>query len=93
MGMITHVVGFRPPDDEWRKMKAAWESCEAVGAPIPDVVSAFFDDVDPGNKPGQNVNIEEAVSGWADEFSNEGYDIDLRKLPPTVKIVRVFNSY
>lgn len=93
MAMTTHAVGFRPPDAEWDKMKLAWDACEAAGAPIPDVVLAFFDHEDPGTKPGQEVNIEEAVSEWSDEYSNEGHDIDLRKLPPTVKIVRVYNSY
>lgn len=93
MAMTTHAVGFRPTDAEWNKMKAAWDACEEAGAPIPDVVSAFFDHEDPSDKPGQEVNIKEAVSYWNDEFSNVGYEIDVRKLPPNVNIIRVYNSY
>lgn len=93
MAMTTHVVGFRPPDAEWDKMKTVWDACEEVGAPIPDVVSAFFDHEDPGDKPGQEVDIKAAVSHWSDEFSNIGYEIDVRTLPTNVNIIRVYNSY
>ena len=28
--MSTSVVGIKPPDDTWRKMKAAWDACMAA---------------------------------------------------------------
>lgn len=30
MGMSMHVVGYKPADEHWKKMKAAWDACAAI---------------------------------------------------------------
>jgi hypothetical protein len=49
MGYDAHVcvIGIRPPDDEWKKMKAAWDACEAAGIGKPDKLWEFFGDDGP----------------------------------------------
>ena len=93
MGMSTHVVGFRPADEEWKRMKAAYDSCVAAKVGIPDAVYNFFDGESPGDKPGMEVDIRQAVMEWSDGISRQGYEIDLSKLPANVKVLRLYNSY
>ena len=90
--MSTHIVGFRPADDKWAKMKAVWDACEAAGTKIPDEVSEFFDHEGPGDKPGAEVKIDAAVEEWRND-SREGYELDLSLLPKDVNIIRFYNSY
>jgi hypothetical protein len=92
MSMTTHVIGFRPPDEHWQRMKAAWDACESAGATIPNAVLEFFDHVNPGDAPGAEVALPGAVTEYKSE-SQQGYEIDVRKLPPSVHIIRVVNSY
>jgi len=94
MGMSTHIVGFRPADERWKKMKAAYEACEMAGIAVPKDVEEFFGYEPPGDKPGMEVEIEdsEAVSEWSDE-SRSGYEIDVAKLPKDIAVIRVYNSW
>lgn len=92
MGMSTHVVGFRPADPTWRKMKAAWDACVEANIEIPDELYRFFDGESPGDKPGMEVKIEQAVSKYQGEGCN-GYEVNLQKLPTDVSVVRFYNSY
>lgn len=93
MSMSSHIVGFRPPDAKWRKMKAAYEACDAAGLDIPDEVASFFNHEAPDDS-GVEVEIEDtkAVTEYSAEM-REGYEVDLTKLPPDVKIIRFFNAY
>lgn len=91
MSMSTHAVGLRPPDDEWRKMKAAWDACKDIGVKPPVEVQEFFEYDEPDDK-GVEIDITAAVSRYTGE-SVEGYEIDVTKLPKDVKLVRVYNSY
>lgn len=92
MGMSTHVVGFRPPDEKWNRMKAAWQSCQAAGVPPPKEVSQFFEDIDPGDRPGAEVDLGDACQEYSAEMIR-GYEIDISKLPKDVRIIRVYNSW
>lgn len=92
MGMSTHIVGFRPPDERWNKMKAIWESCEAAGVPVPGDVSEFFEQEDPADRPGMEIDISDAVCGYGSE-GHDGYEVDISKLPDGVSVVRFYNSY
>ena len=96
MGMSTHVVGFKPPDEKWQKMKAIWDACEAGGTDVPVAVEKFFDGEEPD---AAGVVLEYAalkkcgvVTEWSDD-SRQGYEIHIDKMPPDVKIIRVFNSW
>lgn len=93
MSMSSHIVGFRPPDAKWRKMKDAFDACEAADVPIPADVSRFFNHENP-DESGVEVPIErtDAVTEYRADM-RDGFEIDLTKLPPDVKIIRFFNSY
>lgn len=90
MGMSTHVVGFRPPDDEWNKMKAVWDACIAADIEPGGDVLEFFDHIYP-DSPGMEVDITSATKEHKGEYT-WGYDVDVSKLPRGVKVVRAYNS-
>jgi hypothetical protein len=93
MSMSTHVCGFKPPDEKWRKMKAVWDSCVAAGLPLPDGVEKFFEYCGP-DESGVRVEIEKnaAVNKYQGNASS-GFEVDLTKLDPDVKIIRFWNGW
>lgn len=91
MSMSTHVVGFRPPDEKWRKMKAAYDACQLAGISIPDEVDEYFNGETP-DEAGVEVEIDSILEEWGDD-SRQGYQIDITKLPKDVKILRFYNSW
>lgn len=96
MSMSTHVVGFRPPDEKWRKMKDAWEACARAGIEIPRDVLDFFNGEQP-DECGVEVSLlypkpHACVSPYKADM-RDGFEIDITKLPPGVTVVRFYNSY
>lgn len=96
MGMSTHVVGFKPPDEKWKKMKDVWDACCKANVKIPTSVSDFFG----GEPPDANgVVVDEKVlqdCGAVREYrgdAEDGFDLFVEHIPKDVKIVRVCNSY
>jgi hypothetical protein len=89
MGMDTHVTGFVPPDDDWLKMKAVWDACQAADIPVPDEVADFFSDEAP-DPEGQMVEIPSRE--WSDQDA-AGIEVTVAELPPQVKVVRFYNSW
>ena len=47
MGMNTHISGFKPPDEKWKKMKAVMDACLRAGIPCPEEVRDFFGPEEP----------------------------------------------
>jgi len=103
MGMSTHIIGIKPPDDHWKRMKAAWDACVEAGIEPPKSVIDFFGDDEPDEK-GVVVELEETDSygnyldssiakPWRNEYSSEGFEVDIRHLPKDVKIIRFYNSW
>jgi hypothetical protein len=96
MGMSTHIVGFKPADDKFKKMLAAWDACVAVGVKPPDEVREFFGTRDRSQVDATGVAVgQHALRGakkWRDD-SREGYEVDLREIDPDVKILRFYNSW
>jgi hypothetical protein len=90
--MSTHVVGFRPADEKWEKMKEVWAACDSAGVPVPDNVLDFFDHEHPGDKPGAEVDVDAAVKDW-NSTGCSGFEVDVTKLPPGLKILRFYNSW
>lgn len=93
MSMSSHVVGFKPPDEKWKKMKAAYEACESADIAVPAGVNEFFN----GEKPdarGVEVRLEgtPAVKSWGAEMC-AGFEVDIAKLPKDVTVIRFFNLY
>jgi hypothetical protein len=93
MGMSTRVEGFRPPDALWEQMEAIWEACTRAGVPVPDEVAAFFEDGKP-DPTGVEVDLgaSGAVRPWRDDY-REGFEVDVRKLPRDVTVLRFYNSW
>jgi hypothetical protein len=94
--MSTHVIGFRPPDERWLQMKKIWESCINAGIDPPAEVESFFGE-DGGPDPA-GVVIDLDNTGCITEYSDadlcqDGIEIDVRKLPKDIYILRFINSY
>jgi len=87
-----HIVGFQPEDEQWAKMKAAWEACRAVGADPPEDVLKFFGYESPGSRPGREVELGEAKKGWHED-GRSGYDVVLADLPEGVSVIRFYNAW
>ena len=100
MGMSTHIVAIRPPDEKWRKMKAARDACVAAGIEVPDEIDDYFDNEAPDEK-GVLICLEIGEFDRARHPSIQNYqsdsggvwDVDLDKLPPDTKILRFYNSW
>lgn len=92
MGMSMHVVGFKPPDEKWKQMKAVHDACTKAGLDVPREVERFFND-GPPDENGVEVREEQLpVKEWRDE-SREGFELDVTKLDPTIKVVRFYCSW
>jgi len=90
MGTSMHVVGFHPVDDKYRKMKAVWSACTAAGIEVPEEVRLFFDDRSP-SESAEGVRVEmDGLLGVS--MGTGGVEIDLRMIPPHIKIIRVLNT-
>ena len=68
MSMSSSVVGFRPADDKWKKMKKIWDSCEEADVAIPKDVLDFFDGEYPVEKPGRRTRAREGRIGVSREY-------------------------
>jgi len=89
MSMSTHVIGFKPPDEKWNKMKAIYDACEVAGVPIPSEVDDFFDGEGPDPA---GVEVKLTPREWQDDM-RQGYEIDIDSLPKGVKTIRFYNSW
>lgn len=97
---ITYIVGVRPPDEKWKKMKAVWDACKAAGTEIPKDVYEFFDHETPDDKgvlvelsSGKDGPHHECVSSYDDNDCQEGFEIDVSKIPKDITIIRVVNHW
>lgn len=93
MGMSTYVIGIKPPDAKWKKMKEAYDACEAAGVDPPKAVTDFFNGEEP-DASGVVVQIKDskAVTEWHAEMES-GYQVDLTKLPKDITAIRFYNSW
>lgn len=95
MGMSSYVQGIKPPDETFNKMYDAWDACQKAGVEPPKKVTDYFNDETP-DEAGVVVSLDATKKGPVQEFNDdmrEGFEIDLRKLPPDIKIIRFVNSY
>ena len=92
MGLSTHAVGFRPADEAWDRMLLVWNACRHANVDVPEIVRHFFGDEDPTDKPGMEVEIDDAIRDWSSE-SAKGFEVDVTKLPDGVRFVRFYNAW
>ena len=81
-------MGFVLPDEEYVKMKAAWDACVDARVDIPVSVKEFFD----GGYPHENgmlISVNHCISGYSrgDECWQELYVEDI---PKNVKVLRFY---
>lgn len=88
-----YVVGFRPPGAKWSKMRAAYDACVAADLDIPKEVDAFFNGEAP-DASGVKVDLTEhtCCAEYNDDMI-DGFEIDLKKLPKDITIIRFYTSY
>ncbi len=93
MSMNSHVYGIKPADEKWEWMKKVYDSCVSAGIDPPVEVTKFFNYESPDDK-GVIVEIEKtnAVEKYNEEM-REGFEVDLKKLPKDITIIRFVNSY
>lgn len=97
MSMSTSVIGFFPPNEEWKKMKAIYDAYEAASFAIPDEINKFFN-WNPPSDAGTEIDLEshypDAIHAYCDpKRSAEGVEVILENLPPNIKIIRFINSW
>lgn len=95
MGMSTHVIGIREPDDHWRTMKAVWDACEQAHVEPPSEVEDFFDGTAP-DPAGITIDLDHGDHNIAVEWSNDyatGLEIPIAELPPNITKIRFYNSW
>ena len=91
MSMSTHIIGFQPPDNEWKKKKDAYNACIDAEIPIPKELDLYFNGEAPDDYGGE-ISIDNAVTKWCEEM-RDGFEVEIAKLSPNVKIIRFYNSY
>lgn len=84
MSRSISIVGFKPADDTWNKMKAVWKACDTAKVEIPSEVLEFFAYEEPGDRLGMEVDI---THSWIKRQG--GYDIDVATIPNDVKTIRI----
>jgi hypothetical protein len=90
------VVGFKPANDRFKEMKAVWDACVRAGISVPAEVRHFFHDKAPDDQgvevPLAGMTRDPAVTPYKAEME-EGFNVDLTKLDPDVKILRFTVRY
>jgi hypothetical protein len=99
--MGLSVMAITPPNEEWEKMKTIWEACEAANVEVPAAVDQFFDGMPPDEK-GVVLFLNDLMDGRGhhlclslytnEEMEEEGYEVDLSKLPKGVTFLRFVYS-
>lgn len=89
MGMDTHIVGFKPPDEHWERMKRIWDSCNEADVTIPREVYDYFE----GKAPDKNgVEVQLPTNPWGNDYQT-GLELHVEDIPEHVKIIRFYNSW
>lgn len=97
MGMCSRVNGVRDLDGLFAKMIQAKLACENAGIGYPQEVIKYFKgehscDESYLRQEMESVDIQQAVEPWRQEME-DGFVVDLSKLPEGVKKIRFINSY
>ncbi len=97
MGMCSYVIGFKPKDEKYDRMKLVYECCVHAQVTIPDEVTKYFGDY---NLDDAGIRIDDLPNDcykeWFSPDKNEaaqGIEVYLDKLPDDIKIIRFVNSW
>jgi hypothetical protein len=92
MGMSLVVKGYIPPDADYMRKANAWRACKEAGVEAPKELLRLFDGREP-QAAGMEIDITVAVTECRPHESAEGFDIELARLPPGVRVIRVYSSW
>ena len=96
MSMSTHVVGVRDLDGTFAKMMGVKKSCDSAGIGYPVEVTDYFKHPSESEEYLRNemesVDIKCATKRCGGEME-DGWEVDLLKLPDGVVAIRFVNSY
>lgn len=95
MSISYHVIGIKPPDEKWKRMKAVYDACMEADTSIPDEVTDFFED----QIPDDNGVVVHLANDYKDTERHQsvkqiskpglaGFNIDIAKLSKDVSIIR-----
>ena len=98
MGMSTYIRGFIPNTDaEYKKHAKVLVACAEAEVELPKQTADYF-----GSKEAYEELLEEKLEvklkngthykAWSSDMQ-EGYEVDLTKLPKGVTKLRFYNSY
>jgi len=91
MGMNTFVEGFRPPDEEWKRMATIYNLCLKSKISVPEKVLAFFNDAPP-HENGVLIDIGDCVEYFTEDVV-QSWTVNITKLPEGIKHIKFTNSY
>lgn len=92
MGMSTYVLGFREPDEEWKKMKEVYDVCVKNKIEPPKEVHEFFN-WEPPKDEGIEVDMSKMCEHYSPHECAEGYKIKISDLPKHITYICFVNSY
>lgn len=93
MGMHSHVIGIRPPNDEYQKKVTAWKACVAANIDVPQELMDYFEGEGP-REGGMQLNLEDHhCCEIFNEEMKDGFTIELEHVPEGVKFIRFYNAY
>jgi hypothetical protein len=97
MSMSTYVQAFRDMEGEFKKMLSIKKFCDEQKVSYPKEVTAFF-----GSSVGESeeclkeemlqVPLDKVLRKYSDD-GREGYEIDVKDIPKSVKTIRFVNSW
>jgi len=93
----VEIRGIRPPDAEWKQMKAVWDSCVDAGIEVPEPVANYFGDDGP-HEEGLCVEVEPEICHNDDECMTLNIRrqvgsymlIDMANLPANITHLKVW---
>lgn len=99
-GPSLHVYGIIEPDEKYKNMVSAWEACMKAGIGVPDALGKYFDWETPDSegmrillgKADELFKFQPGVSYHSEEYES-GVIIDIAKIDPRIKKIKVINQY
>lgn len=88
MSRDVSITGYRPPNEQFKKMGAVYDACRAAKIPIPEEVLKYFNYESPPSHGGVSVKIESAITALPGPVVWE-WTIDVSKLPQGLPYIRV----
>jgi len=95
MSHSAHISGFKPPDDEWQRMKAVFDACRNADIDVPSNVVKYFGYLDPDDA-GVSVSQKEMEMICLSKYQTddvEGFEINVKLIPKDIKIIRFYCSF